>query len=71
MVVGVSFDCFAEDAQVVFGGGFFGLLDVAAEFGNDDGGEDAEDGHDDHQLDECKTSFVGPAVPTPLLFSDF
>lgn len=48
MVEGVAFDGGAEDSEVVFGGGFFGLLDVVLELGEGDGGEDAEDGDDDH-----------------------
>jgi hypothetical protein len=50
MVGGVAFDGFAEEPQVAFGGGFFGLLDVAGKLGQHDRGEDAENGHDDEQF---------------------
>lgn len=56
MVEGVAFDGFAEDSEVVFGGGLFGLFDVVLEFGEDDGGEDAEDGDDDHEFNEGEGS---------------
>ena len=54
MVLGISFDGLSQDSEVIFCGGFFGFLDMAGEFGDDDGGEDAEDGHDDHEFDQRK-----------------
>jgi len=54
MFGGVSFDGFSEEFEVGFCLGFFGFLLVVLEFGDDDGGQYAEDGYDDHQFHERK-----------------
>jgi hypothetical protein len=43
MLSSVKLDGVSQYAEVVFGGGFFGLLDVVFDRGHNDSGEDAED----------------------------
>ena len=52
MVRRIPFNRLSQKPEIIFSGGFFGFLDMSGELGDDDGGEDAEDGDDDHQLDE-------------------
>lgn len=52
MISGVPLDSRTKETKTLLGGGFFGLFGVVLELGEGDGGEDAQDGHHDHQLDE-------------------
>ena len=47
-----SFDGVTEECEVGFGLGFSGLFLVVFEFGDDDGGQNAEDGDDNHQFNQ-------------------
>ena len=52
LVDGVGVDGGAEGMQILVEDGFAGGADVVGVGGNRDGREDADDEHDNHQLDE-------------------